>query len=296
MMRAEEIARALKARRCGRGWSARCPAHRDRNPSLSIGEGHDGTLLLHCHAGSSFADVLASLPGSAGWTQPTRKPGRSEKIEQARLQEAADIERRRDYAARIWAEALPAANSLVQTYLNARAIPGPVPDALRFAPALRHPSGASAPAMVAPICDIAGALIGVHRTWLQADGCGKAALAPQKAMFGRAMLGRALGGAVRLVPTGSPLIVTEGIETALSLGMMSPQATLWAALSANGLASLDLPSKCDALVIAPDGDPVGRRSGQALADRAMRQGWSVRLHSAPDGEDWNDVLRRAAAS
>ena len=33
------------------GWSALCPAHHDKNPSLSIGIGDDGRVLLHCHAG-----------------------------------------------------------------------------------------------------------------------------------------------------------------------------------------------------------------------------------------------------
>ena len=34
------------AHRNGRGWVARCPAHVDRNPSLSIDE-RDGKILLH---------------------------------------------------------------------------------------------------------------------------------------------------------------------------------------------------------------------------------------------------------
>ena len=30
----------------GSGWSARCPAHDDYNPSLSVAEGDDGRVLL----------------------------------------------------------------------------------------------------------------------------------------------------------------------------------------------------------------------------------------------------------
>ncbi len=41
------------AKRSGQGWSARCPAHEDRNPSLSLGEGDDGRALIHCHRGCS---------------------------------------------------------------------------------------------------------------------------------------------------------------------------------------------------------------------------------------------------
>lgn len=40
---------------------AQCPAHDDRNPSLSIREASDETLLLHCFAGCPSADVVAAL-------------------------------------------------------------------------------------------------------------------------------------------------------------------------------------------------------------------------------------------
>jgi len=39
-------------------WIARCPAHEDRRPSLSIRECNDGRILLHCFAGCAVEDVL----------------------------------------------------------------------------------------------------------------------------------------------------------------------------------------------------------------------------------------------
>lgn len=42
-------------------WSARCPAHDDHGPSLSIRELNDGRLLLHCFAGCSALEVLEAL-------------------------------------------------------------------------------------------------------------------------------------------------------------------------------------------------------------------------------------------
>ena len=45
----------------GHGWKARCPAHDDRSPSLSVSEGRDGRVLLKCFAGCSAEDVLAAL-------------------------------------------------------------------------------------------------------------------------------------------------------------------------------------------------------------------------------------------
>src|SRR5680860_1196112 len=50
-----------KVRRSGDGWMARCPAHEDRDPSLSISEGTDGAVLLHCHAGCTTEAVVAEL-------------------------------------------------------------------------------------------------------------------------------------------------------------------------------------------------------------------------------------------
>lgn len=48
-------------RRSGRGWIAKCPAHADRSPSLSIAEGDEGRTLVRCFAGCDVTDVLAAL-------------------------------------------------------------------------------------------------------------------------------------------------------------------------------------------------------------------------------------------
>lgn len=42
-------------------YEARCPAHDDRSPSLSVKEGDDGRVLLNCHAGCSTRDVVAAM-------------------------------------------------------------------------------------------------------------------------------------------------------------------------------------------------------------------------------------------
>src|SRR5215472_4139521 len=61
-MNATELVSLVKARnaRAGR-WVAQCPAHPDRSPSLSIREGDDGRLLLHCFAGCSPEEILSAL-------------------------------------------------------------------------------------------------------------------------------------------------------------------------------------------------------------------------------------------
>jgi hypothetical protein len=51
-MRFDEIlARFPDAKKSGDGWAAKCPAHLDGSPSLSICEGSDGRTLLYDHAG-----------------------------------------------------------------------------------------------------------------------------------------------------------------------------------------------------------------------------------------------------
>ena len=44
-----------------RQWSARCPAHDDRGPSLSVRETSDEAVLLHCFAGCTVHDITALL-------------------------------------------------------------------------------------------------------------------------------------------------------------------------------------------------------------------------------------------
>ena len=64
-------------------WTARCPAHEDKSPSLAVREGEDGRVLLHCFGGCSTSDVLASIgmdmsdlfPASDKRREVVSKPG-----------------------------------------------------------------------------------------------------------------------------------------------------------------------------------------------------------------------------
>lgn len=42
-------------------WSARCPAHDDTSPSLSVKELPDGRILLHCFAGCDIHAITSAL-------------------------------------------------------------------------------------------------------------------------------------------------------------------------------------------------------------------------------------------
>lgn len=71
-MSAAEIARQLHGRKSGRGWVALCPAHDDRNPSLSLAE-RDGKLLLKCFAGCEQRAVVDALKARGLWPESERR-------------------------------------------------------------------------------------------------------------------------------------------------------------------------------------------------------------------------------
>src|SRR5829696_3322629 len=67
--RAEALAQALAGRRVGRDWAACCPAHDDREPSLSICCAEDGKVLVRCHAGCAQDEVIATLRSRGLWPE-----------------------------------------------------------------------------------------------------------------------------------------------------------------------------------------------------------------------------------
>ena len=74
----ERLVHELRARKSGAGWIARCPAHDDHNPSLSIRE-VDGKTLFHCFAGCEQLDVLAKFKAQGLWEES------SNSVEQRRI-------------------------------------------------------------------------------------------------------------------------------------------------------------------------------------------------------------------
>ena len=55
------LSRLEGVKRSGGGWIARCPAHDDHNPSLSIAEGKGQRIMVKCHAGCSYDNIIAAL-------------------------------------------------------------------------------------------------------------------------------------------------------------------------------------------------------------------------------------------
>jgi putative DNA primase/helicase len=61
-------------KRSGKRWTALCPAHDDRRNSLSISEGDDQRILLHCHAGCPIEAIVQALGIGMRDLFPTRTP------------------------------------------------------------------------------------------------------------------------------------------------------------------------------------------------------------------------------
>ncbi len=69
------LSRLEKVRRAGAGkWQARCPAHDDRGPSLSVRELEDGRTLVHCFAQCAVEDVLTAVGLTFDTLFPERPP------------------------------------------------------------------------------------------------------------------------------------------------------------------------------------------------------------------------------
>ncbi len=82
----------------GSEFICRCPAHDDRNPSLSFKEGSEGQVLLHCHTGCSVEDVcralglsMADLFPSNGSSKATQENGYKDAKQGERRARAAQL-------------------------------------------------------------------------------------------------------------------------------------------------------------------------------------------------------------
>jgi hypothetical protein len=90
------LSKLSNAKPAGAGrWTARCPAHDDRAPSLSVGTGDDGRALVHCHAGCTAKAIVAVLGLTmadlmAERTTDTRRPTTPRKHADSRQRPARD--------------------------------------------------------------------------------------------------------------------------------------------------------------------------------------------------------------
>lgn len=227
----------------------------------------------------SFLSVPRAFPEASA--RPVRGPGPQGSTESAR---------------RLFAASQSLRGTLAEHYLRARGLTD-VADlsALRFHSRCfyRPEQGAtnvSLPALIAAVTDLAGMITGVHRTWLDPAGGGKASLeTPRRAM------GHLLGHAVRFGSAEDVLAAGEGIETVLSLRAVLSTLPLAAALSSNHLAAIQFPPKLRVLYILRDPDPAGDAAAETLAARANAAGIAA-VSLTPMVGDFNDDLCRAGSA
>jgi putative DNA primase/helicase len=250
-------------------WMARCPAHDDRNPSLSVAL-RDGRVLIHCFAGCTPEAVLQAvgltwrdLRDPAPWTW--RPPVSSRPRPKPPEPETPSPEDRERWEA-LWERAKPG-HPLLQRYLRARGL------SLDPPPTLRVVYLRGVPVMVARV-EGEGGLLGLHLTILEPDGRGRKG---KKLARGS----KPKGGTIRIFPLeeGQPLALAEGIETALAVR----EATgwpVWATIAAPFMKEVVVP-EVEEILIAADHDRAGLEAAHALARRLLREGRKVRLAVPP---------------
>ena len=283
MMNATDIAGRLGLKKYARSWRGNCPAC-EYARTFSVRE-LKGRIVTFCGNGcdrNALADALSRVTGPN--TAPTERANVRRDDASRRAQATVD-------ALKVWAGSTIALDTLADTYLTRRALPGLAASAsLRFRGDCHHPEQKGRyPALVALVQDAAGEPVAVHRTYLARGGV-KASLEPAKASKGPVW-----GGAIRLDPEVAEIVIGEGIESSASAGRLL-NLPAWAALSAGNMArGLILPPEARAVVIAADADIAGSKAAEAAADRWRAEGRRVRI-ARPDrpGRDFNDILRERA--
>jgi DNA primase len=288
------IGRAVRLERRGREYVGSCPFHRDRTPSFTV---RDDKGFFHCFGCGAHGDVIefVSRYDNLDFGDAVRRlaaelaagiPVADHTARPDRIVDQAERRERIAYARRLWARGRDPRGTLVEVYLRSRELP--LAGVLRFAPYCRNrETQRSLPTMLAPVVDVNGNFIAVHRTWLRPDGSGKADLREPKMSL--APIG---GGVVRLAPPAPMLVIAEGIENALTA--IAAGYAAWSALNAGNLAGLPLPLEVEEVVIVADNDAngTGQRAAQRAADRWSAEGRRVRVALLQQpGQDANDLLR-----
>jgi len=212
-------------------------------------------------------------------------------------------------ARRLFAISSPIEGTVVATYLQRRGIAylhhG---GSLRFHPRCyyrpdEHWPTETWPAMIASVTGLDGKITGVHRTWLDPDGFDRIRLGKAPIDTPRRAMGGLLGNAVRFGVVDDVLAAGEGIETMLSLRCALPTMPMAAALSANHLSAILLPTGLRRLYIVRDADAAGDMVHAVLTQRAADAGVEA-IALSPRLGDFNedlhvfglDVLRAALRS
>lgn len=265
-------------------------SHKDRSVSLRLTE--EGRILIHCFSPKDdWRDVRRALAELGLLDDEPIGERRSTHQSPSKIVAQPLEEERVARARRLWEESTPLRHCLAEAYLRRRAVPAGLwgSAALRFHPRMTSlDDRAKRPALVAAISDAQGALQGVQVTLLSAHGTAKAALATP-----RRVIGKLMGGLVRLAEVQDELALGEGVETMLTASDVFG-VPAWAALSADNLSGMIISRSLRRLIIAADNDGAGMRAAETLRAR-MTSSTLVEIEAAPPGfNDWNDWARAQA--
>jgi putative DNA primase/helicase len=277
------------ARRSGNGWMACCPCHPDRTPSLSIRDGDSAVITTCFSKGCSYAEVMRAIsgeyvPNQCSYQSRQPKTDTSEKARQ------------------IWSQCQSVQRGdPVWKYLNeTRGLPVDViPTSIRYHPQLEYWESSGAddwvlvgtfPAMVSVFTNIAGDVVGIHRTYL--TDLGGKAFDKDSGRDCRKTLGSIHGAAIRFFPEAPVIGVAEGIETALAAHRLFDIPT-WATYSTSGMQNVVIPPSVSEVIIFADKDRnrAGEIAAEKLAARLVAEGRKAKI-LAPEtvGSDWADIL------
>jgi DNA primase len=285
-------------RAAGAEWTALNPRRHDRRPGsfrvnlrsgrwadFATGEGGGDPVSLYAYLFTNGRQGAAALALDSG--RIAVRPLSAAKVAKAANPDANEV-RRIARARTIYAAAGPIGGP-AEAYLISRDL-WPVAAWTRLRTAvLRHPYAGQHLAIVAPVTGTGGALEGIQRTFLTADG--------QKLPVrdAKLSLGRVRGGAIRLADPSAELVLCEGLEDGLSLAQELPGASVWAAPGAGMLAAMCLPPIVSSVIIAADNDAAGEQAARQAGERFANEGRQARImRPDPIYKDWNDQLRGLA--
>lgn len=285
----------------GVDYVARNPTRNDKTPGSFRINSRTGQWIDHATGdrGSDITSLCAYLKGYSSQYEAacyllgrsSNFKGRNFTANPPKVSKVPKVfENTKQYINKIWDESLNAESSVVEKYLKSRGYIQRIPENIRYHTNLKHtPTQQYFPVMLAAITKWPNEeIIGLHRTFLKTDGSNKADVERNKMMIGQAK-----GGAVMLTPANSKLIITEGIETALSVYAATGFST-WAALSAGGMENVQIPPVdiTQEIIIAADGDKPGRKAAYKLAMKLLNNGYKTRIAIPPEeGTDFNDLLK-----
>ena len=267
------------------------PDHSHKDRSVSLMETEDGRILIHCFSPrDDWREVRRALMQKGLLREGPDDAAASPRGERPTLTAQPASEDRVARARRIWEEGRPIKFTAATVYLRTRAIPQAMwaADGLRFHSRMTSlDDPARRPALLAALTNSAGDFQGVQVTLLTQHGTTKARVPTP-----RRVIGKLMGGAVRLAEPMEELAIGEGVETMLSashaLGLPA-----WAALTADNLALFAPPLGVKRLVVAVDNDPAGRSAYDKLRDRHSPS-LRVEIAAPPNGaNDWNGWARAA---